>query len=370
MADLRTFSSKAFSDALKLVNENQYEKLFLKPLEDTYAAQENQLSAQKAYDITNAYDQYMQQQRTISQSNIFKGTQDLLKNQLSQNLKSDIQESEIDYASGLQQLVSGFNENKQKVDEYFTEQGEQLKKFFETALSYSGTDWNQATTTKEQGGLGLLENVDGAYSFTDEGNRYFQELLYGEETVDDGGINQALNEAGLYDWYVENRANINEIIGTNREDWSFNKTENIDFLSKANPEKSTSINDSNYKHLFFSTEDDIINYYKSSKNKDSSYRSNAANENIKIGKVEITINGKKFDITKYSQPITSGDAFNYVKSKIESNKLSKGDIIEYQGTLYLISKDSYYYYLRKITNVENKKTSNGGGFGGGGGGRW
>ena len=160
-------------------------------------------------------------------------------------------------------LATGFGSEKGKVDEYFAQQGEQLKKFFDVALSYKGADWTKATKSIEQGGLGLLSMAKDetgkpiGYEFTEEGNRYFQELMYGLDEAQTGGYQAALAEAGLSDWYLENMGNINEIIGTSREDWTYT-SEDANVTKASDIKKSLAEQNINIENL---SNEEIVDLY-------------------------------------------------------------------------------------------------------------
>lgn len=241
MVDLSSSYSKAVKDALaKEAGVAKWEDYFTKLAEPDVSALTTQYQqAQEAvdistqYDISQAYANYKKQQLSLAQAQqLGTGLKETIASGFGQQFQSQVATAEAEETQALSELQTSYLENLAEVQSKYAElredaekniaaYGEKLNAIEQAVYEYAGvSDFASLRTPLEQGGLGIYKETEpGHFELTEEGRAWFDQQFH---SISESGqlFSDYLREIegeegyeGLYDFYTQNKPDINRYVG-------------------------------------------------------------------------------------------------------------------------------------------------------------
>lgn len=301
---------------------SRWERLFLQPLEQKYNTMSQQINDKASYDISQAYANYKKQQQSLNlASNLGTGFKESVSDSLYDTYNQDYQLIRGNQMANLYELQDQKLAEMEEADEALTAFATNMSKIEDLIYQYKGINANNLTKNEADGGYGFYEYKDGYYTLTDKGRNFFNETLYNPDDLDKTFSKYLYDEdEDLYNFYVQNQSDINEMIaGLDRDQRGFDaelseKIKTEDYSKLVNEAKSRNDNISDVGTL---TDSWIL--------KNASYN----------------ING---DVYRLAATTKSLD--KELSSKIDRKGLVRGDIVTYNGVKYMYDPKQTYKFRR------------------------
>lgn len=235
-----TTTASLFAEELKTVNKNaegvsQWEKFFLQPLQEAQSTAVSQISAQKNYDVSSAYANFQKQRQQSAQSpQLGTGFVEQTTGQLGEQYSSAFAQSSIKEQQKLSNVASGIQEALSDEQTRLLKQGKQYKSLYDKVLT--AADLTSSDLIAEG-------YYDASGAITQKGQELFDRVLHtGDYQF---GDTLAEKDPELYDFYVQNKGNVNEMFGgLSRDDFAYDKSDYLEtILNERHFKLSQTLND-------------------------------------------------------------------------------------------------------------------------------
>ena len=305
-------------------NINYWEEL-LQPAQQTYEQTAKQAQVSSGYDITNAYKQYLSQQRGIEGSGLLDTSKSQFSNLAKNQYQTSYAKSKSTLAGNLASAYEQYTKDYQTAYEQLQKEADYTKTIYETALDIaSGYAKDDRYTEEELNNMYALNPSTGRYELTDIGKVILGDVFESvDETTDKNVLAQTLRETDedLYQYYLENKNRVTEALAgyrntydyeTARKQARYEQTKERLKARNVEAEKTEHIGSSlNYQTKVGETAEIYENVKR--------LRSTDAHYNSKLSKEEMNLAG---DVIKYADSINA----------------ESGDIVKYNNRLFRIER--------------------------------
>lgn len=274
-----------------------------------YETQSQAITSSANYDISQAYKNYLDAQRNISQ-NMSLATS--VRENISESLKSQYEQqyalTKAEEASELTELTTAYNKDVSEQQDKLLKYGEKLNKLERSMYEAAGiTDLDSIFTNVGAGGLGYYETKDGETRLTTRGQQFIDKVLNAGIDMGDGNVTQFADylyetDPELYEFYTQNLGDVRSLIGgLTPDDMRYDENEYDEKIRKENNITTIgNVNANEFKLRLGYFTDDKGNYYYYDPKKD--------NKNIPKTLQNITTKDK--EIVQYN-----GHTYMYLANK-------------------------------------------------------
>ncbi len=231
-----------FQKSLSETSTNQsnvgYWEELLQPAQQTYEQTTEQAQLASGYDITNAYKQYLSQQRGIEGSSLLDASKSEFKNLSKSQYQSSYAQSQSTLMSNLASAYEQYTKDYQKAYEQLQKESEYTKSIYENALEIASSySEDNRYTEEELNNMYALNTSTGKYELTDIGKIILGDVFESvDETTNQNVLAKTLKETDedLYQYYLENKSRVTEALAGYKGtyDYETGKEEYYDKLSK------------------------------------------------------------------------------------------------------------------------------------------
>lgn len=315
-------------------NINYWEEL-LQPAQQTYEQTAKQAQVSSGYDITNAYKQYLSQQRGIEGSGLLDTSKSEFSNLAKNQYQTSYAQSQSTLAGNLASAYEQYTKDYQTAYEQLQKEADYTKTIYETALDIaSGYTKDDRYTEEELNNMYALNPSTGRYELTDMGKVILGDVFESvDETTDKNVLAQTLRETDedLYQYYLENKNRVTEALAGYKGTYDY-VTGKEEQRLKASGAQLT--NDS------------------------STYQAKIGNRTVNFDKVKTIYNypenSSAFTPIYYDKSVSGTNFINELESYARKKRVTSGDVIDYKGRLYFI-KFGPSGSVTNITEVKKKE---------------
>lgn len=189
-----------------------YWEQLLQPAQTTLQTSLTQAQTTAGYDITNAYKNYLQQQRQIQESNLLGTSRQLLGTQSKQTYESAYASAQTGLAQQTATAYEQFQKDYEKTYKSLQQESKYLKSIDEALWDYAVN--KNLLKESEYEKIYSLDKETGQKTLTDLGKSVYQQIL---ETTDEKGFNEfgltLQDDEELYDYFMRNKEKVKQTLG-------------------------------------------------------------------------------------------------------------------------------------------------------------
>lgn len=308
---------KALSETSTQQSDISYWEELLQPAQQTYEQTTKQAELSSGYDITNAYKQYLSQQRGIESSSLLDTSKSAFTDLAKSQYQSSYAQSKSTLASNLASAYEQYTKDYQTAYEQLQKEGDYTRSIYETALDIaSGYTKGNRYTKEELESMYAINPSSGRYELTDMGKVILGDVFESvDETTQQNVLAQTLRETDedLYQYYLENKSRVTEALAgykntydyeTARKQARYEQTKERLKARNVEAEKTERIGNSlDYKATIGETTETYENV-KRLRSTDVYYNNKLSNAEIQLAnnvtEYADSINAKSGDIVKYN----------------------------------------------------------------------
>jgi len=210
-----------------------YWENLLQPAASQYQAELQSANLQKGYDITGAYQNFLNYQTQLATSNLLGTSKNKLASEAESAYESSYAKALSDYYKSIESSTSTYNKAVEKSRESLYEEAANLKSIDERLKSYIEDNYENLGYTSEDISNMFQRKSTGEMELTDLGKNIYASVLDSIYTSDPKseyyGKNVFLTDLSttdskLYDYAVENQEKLRQVLaGYSEKDYDYTK---------------------------------------------------------------------------------------------------------------------------------------------------